>query len=1010
MWKELEIRWANVQKGKWETLFFYGPGRGAFQKILDGLTKMVGYDTAFSLFDLSAFQHDLPFFPFINLLREQGIPDSLRDWKHICQVADVFPYHRDLFFNLLRKKTVLRHEDVFLFDAEVDFESKTIQDSLSKLINHFAQERTWVIFLDNIDLGSNSLLDFLDFVSELELTGKVMILGYHQTKALELDAASSRRFMRFVADADQSGRYWELSYDGGTILAGLPRRQHKVDWKILMQKGIVALNLFSLKEAHQDLFRAKELAEGEGPSNVPAELYENLGKTSLYLGEYNEALLYFQTALNLVQTAGRTRPIIQVGMYLAFVFFKRKESLQADKTIRQILALARELDEPRLLAKVMFLEKYINENKEPEEKNYREFLELIQVLNRLHYRNFLSIIFSLTSFLRLVATFENWDKAAEYCRLARREARRTHHMYRQSVIYHAMGYLQELRGKKTDALKEFNRSIKLRQLLGNQVELIKVYNGTGYFCFLMGNFILALNYFEKSLRHLENEKDYVETSLTLFNIGIVYFSARDYKKALGFMESILSIMDELQIPELPWHSRRDIFSMAGFCCLKMGSSVRAWDYYYKATRVDMNPDSSAAFLLLDLVMERPGNPKDDAHRVSLAKEVAKSENHPFFLQILESELMGKAFLTPPEKLKQIRFSTGFIRELARMESDLNQLHRKIHEMNFLNSLQTVIIQAGSNNLIVDFMTLLKSNFLSNLNLWIHEQGNRKRSIVYPIQVDSISMPTHLMDFLEPLYSLREGLFLPIGDLRLPEGISSLVFIPLVGKNEPQDWILFATMGDCRPLILEDYRILALSVKQLSLAVALRRANDLLTEAVTIDALTGLYNRQELMNKLDLERKRLGRYFKKKSEQFTLIFMDLDHFRFYNETFGTPVGDLILRLFSKVLKRCSRDIDILGRHGGDEFLMILPETQPLGAFVVARRILDYLVELDHFQREIEEFLGHKIHIPMEKKLTCTLGIAGFSPDKDEENLELMMQKGDQALDLAKKSGKNKVVMI
>lgn len=156
----------------------------------------------------------------------------------------------------------------------------------------------------------------------------------------------------------------------------------------------------------------------------------------------------------------------------------------------------------------------------------------------------------------------------------------------------------------------------------------------------------------------------------------------------------------------------------------------------------------------------------------------------------------------------------------------------------------------------------------------------------------------------------------------------------------------------------------------------------------IDRLTQLYNRMKLDTVLKFEIERSNR----SKSVFSIILFDIDNFKMVNDTFGHNVGDDVLKDFSEIIKKTIRKIDTAGRWGGEEFMVILPESDALGAFTLAEKLRVRISE-HHFQR-----VGH---------LTASFGIAEFDGIKDETEL---VSKADAAMYEAKKTGKNRVCKL
>jgi diguanylate cyclase (GGDEF)-like protein len=176
-----------------------------------------------------------------------------------------------------------------------------------------------------------------------------------------------------------------------------------------------------------------------------------------------------------------------------------------------------------------------------------------------------------------------------------------------------------------------------------------------------------------------------------------------------------------------------------------------------------------------------------------------------------------------------------------------------------------------------------------------------------------------------------------------------------------------------------------------LAVAVRTV-DLFesAERLTItDDLTKLYNYRYLMKYLEADVKRCLRYKKKVS----LLFIDVDGFKRINDTFGHLVGSQALAEIGQVFKRIVRETDVVGRYGGDEFVIVLPETPLNGAMVIAERIRKKVEEC--------EFVAHNLSI----RLTVSLGVANCP--KHTLTAEGLIKKADAAMYRAKELSKNSI---
>ena len=167
----------------------------------------------------------------------------------------------------------------------------------------------------------------------------------------------------------------------------------------------------------------------------------------------------------------------------------------------------------------------------------------------------------------------------------------------------------------------------------------------------------------------------------------------------------------------------------------------------------------------------------------------------------------------------------------------------------------------------------------------------------------------------------------------------------------------------------------------------------LTILATTDALTGLMNRRCFLEKAEEELQRSVRY----KRHMALIMVDIDFFKKVNDTYGHAMGDVVLRRVTETLSLNMRSTDALGRLGGEEFALLLPESTDASARVVAeglrKKVEDSEIILDN---------GVRINI------TASFGIASANPESPGETVTSILSRADAALYSAKQSGRNRVV--
>lgn len=174
---------------------------------------------------------------------------------------------------------------------------------------------------------------------------------------------------------------------------------------------------------------------------------------------------------------------------------------------------------------------------------------------------------------------------------------------------------------------------------------------------------------------------------------------------------------------------------------------------------------------------------------------------------------------------------------------------------------------------------------------------------------------------------------------------------------------------------------------------LKKQNHKLEILASHDSLTQLPNRRYLMNQLAQESARLERRNPEQSE-LCISMLDIDHFKHVNDTWGHDAGDAVLVRVSQALKKVMRQGDFLGRFGGEEFIIIFPESTLQAATKVAERIRECIAALS-----LQEF-------PQGTRITVSQGLAVHKPG---DNIESTLKRADEALYEAKAQGRNRVVV-
>lgn len=340
------------------------------------------------------------------------------------------------------------------------------------------------------------------------------------------------------------------------------------------------------------------------------------------------------------------------------------------------------------------------------------------------------------------------------------------------------------------------------------------------------------------------------------------------------------------------------------------------------------------------------------------------------------------------------------------ENDLRKLQKSLHNISILYNISQAV------NFIDDLKRLLRVILSKALDTIEAEKGSLmlynftenvlQTKVVYGLADKNLEA------------EINNGL-VECGKIKVGEGIAGSVFVEKksiisnLGKNDPR----FLKMGEdlnvssllCVPLIAKGEAIGVINItnkqngklfnkqdlefiEALANQAAIAIDNAKLYELATKDGMTKLYIYRHFYTLLETELKRSARY----NHEMTLLMMDIDNFKSVNDTYGHPVGDQVLKEIANCIQTTIRKIDIASRYGGEEFTVILPETNSMDGRVIAERLRKNISEIK-IKLKDGTIIAPTISIGMSEYPSCAL---------DEQTL---IELADVALYNAKNNGKN-----
>jgi len=433
-------------------------------------------------------------------------------------------------------------------------------------------------------------------------------------------------------------------------------------------------------------------------------------------------------------------------------------------------------------------------------------------------------------------------------------------------------------------------------------------------------------------------------------------------------------LDLIPDPFIVLKSAGEIFDLNQSCCLLLGAK--------KSQLLNRNFRELKKFdILWKKIKLAVVEKKERTERMSF-------EGRNFEIYILPYKRGPKAY--------QVRIIFKDITNFLRLEKELLKRNK---ELIIMNNLSSAFISSDNLDLVMEDLMdkiFLITDFHTG---WLLLKENNRLSLktsrgISPGVRTSIeagalaSLCANTIEMGEPLSIIEANELSKIQFLR-DQGIVFLVIIPLMSEGSVTG-LLFLASSVGRNADLEFVSLMALVGNHLTHIIGKLKLF-LETKRLSItDALTGLYNTRYFYKTLDLEIARTNRY----GTPFSLMLFDIDNFKLLNDNYGHQSGDEVLQELAQILKSSSRETDISVRYGGEEFIIVLPNTPEEETLFLADRI----------RKAVQD---HNFIVSATEKVNITLsgGIASYP--KDAGDAKSLLNAADTALYAAKTAGKNVV---
>jgi diguanylate cyclase (GGDEF)-like protein len=500
----------------------------------------------------------------------------------------------------------------------------------------------------------------------------------------------------------------------------------------------------------------------------------------------------------------------------------------------------------------------------------------------------------------------------------------------------ALGNFYYSQGSFARALEYYIKALEESRRYDYRALESNALNGVGIIQYALGNYQEATKYFLRSLSLKREIGDGLTASDTLSNLGLVYLEMGDYPGAVQLYRESLRIKQRLG----DQHGRANALFNLGEVFQRLGRTQEALDYYQQALEI---ADLLKSPQLRATCLENLGH----CHATLGHGEKA--------LELLHSSITLQ---------HDLGSRVGELSVLLKIGSVLGRQGQVNAAIETLQQGLKMAEELGPAKLLLEFHQALSRVF---------EQSQKPALSLHHLkQASEIERRLHKEQQAQKTAALLAGF--QVEKARQEAEIERLRNSELSRSNRE----LARAIESLREADTEKSRLLD----------KLRQQSRELEQLARQDPLTRLYNRRYLEENLEREFAAAKRY----KFPLSVGMVDIDHFKQINDTFSHQIGDEVLRLIGLILESSCRGVDFASRYGGEEFALVFPQTDLIGALIACERI----------RQRIEDHSWKEIHPQL--KVTVSIGV---SSDPTLSNHEKLLAAADLQLYAAKRAGRNRV---
>ena len=981
-----------------------------------------------------------PLKPFLNIVSHEKISDS-----SIAKYA--YPLHQNLYRQFFEKGYVDERKDKLILE-EIYYEkvqfSEAIKDFFTDVVSG-----TYVIL--NAQEMCYESLEILKKIQNSVTKAKIVFCF----NSLKIDTASEG-FLDFYHQLDDSDN--DNFYDISDLVT--------TDSEVLFSKEKFVPSYEQVLNALRNCKEFLALEQGYRLSKWVTSNYDKLkfnyeqkrelnlemGLITFFAGYADEATIFIN---NILEKQIGDDIEIKATYYLSCILFERSArntALKYNHILQQKLVNSQNNTYYALsVMQDYYITEHISLEKYSAQQLVDRYQKTISILKKHQMFNNASKV-SMVIPLELVENKETIDFVEDCIDEALFETEKLHNDFGHSTACHWKGIVLSHKGESDEALNWYYKCSELRAKVGEVTSLMKIRNGISYEMLIRSNFKEAYNLINSFVDQLIEIEDYAEIIITLNNQARAIFYARQYDEANLLIQKIIHLLFLLEIKEsninsfIPEYNNILLYktiidysngdyirakinlhnilnngkAIADFdiCFLHLNQALielhdKKLEEAKKAMKlVDKDFETVLAgqeyrkvFVYYEFAnaLDREGYPELSKEYFNIGFELAKQKNYLYFTRG-KDKLTIQEYLADLVPFSPVNVDLEKLEERAENRKLINQLDQRVRDSQFLN--KVVSYNTDNANRVTYVKNVIEAvfDYTGAEAVFIAEKTELCWNVLAqlcrsetPVPSDKVWEEMTELSFKDPskriLLNQKQGFM--FCNLSKFEFEGAIIIIP----------------GHKIEAIDDDNNILSIALMNIQAQLVMIKQNEHLLYISSTDQLSMLKNRRALQEHLALESEMIRRYEKKRKFYMheAISFIDLDNFKYYNDTFGHEAGDLLIASFSRLMKGVYRKVDFVSRFGGDEFVVVLPNTSCPEAKRAGERLHEALEKAEYFIPDLEKLVGKKIEIPEKYRLGFSMGICSNEDSDDMSDMETTMINADHALYYSKQHEKGSITI-